>query len=275
MINSAATARTALICGASGGLGQILAGTLQAHGMQVFGTMRKPPEDPSTFEFPMLAMDVGSDESVEACIAAVIEKVGRIDVVVNCVNEMVLGSVLETSMEELSRVYDINVVGAARVYRAAFQAMQKQNSGLIVTMSSLGGIIPVPLLSAYTSSKFAIEAFSEALYHEAKPFNVNVVIMQPVAMHMDRPDTGDHLKVSSGVGESSITHRMVRRMAKDTAASKLTPEIVSEEIYKVITSDKRKLRYPLDRAKIIGRIRRYGPQSMIDKLVGGAVGGKS
>ena len=261
-------ATTVLICGASGGLGQVLARTLQGKGMVVCGTMRDPSKATST-HIPMLAMDVTDEQSVAECLSAAREKMGSVDVVVNCVNEMVLGSVEETSMAELDRVYAINVLGLAAIAKAAVPVMRDQGHGLIVTMSSLGGVLAVPYLSAYTSSKFALEAFSEALYHEVKPDNIDVAIMQPVAMHMDRPDVGDHLKIAEGAGSNSMTQSVARLMAKDTRASKLTPEKVSLAIHDVIVSKKRKLRYPMDRARVVGKIKRVAPQAMINKLIGG------
>lgn len=264
------TQKVAVVCGASGGLGEIVAQMLQSRGFKVFGTMRDPSRKPDT-SFDMLAMDAEEDTSVDACFDSVIDEAGSLDVVVNCVNEMMLGSVEEMSMDEVTRVYSVNVLGAIRISRAAFMRMRPQKSGVIINMSSLGGILPVPLLSAYTSSKFAIEAFSEALYQEARPHKVDVVIMQPVAMYMDRPDVGVHLKVAAGVGESSLTHRMVRRMGKDTRESKLTPQMVAAHIADIVESDRRKLRYPMDRAKMIGKLRRFAPQSVIDNMVGGIV----
>lgn len=259
-----------LVCGASGGLGTVLARTLQDKGLTVRGTMRDPSKSTAP-DIDMLAMDVLNEQSVIDCLAAAKEAMGSVDVVVNCVNEMVLGSVEETSMEELGRVYDINVLGLASVARAAVPIMRAQGHGLIISMSSLGGLLAVPYLSAYTSSKFALEAFSEALYHEVKADNIDVAIMQPVAMYMDRADIGDHLKVAKSAPATSTTQAIVRMMANDTRASKLTPEKVSLAIYDVMRAKNRKLRYPLDRARVLGKVKRIAPQSLISKMIDGLV----
>ncbi len=261
---------TVLVCGASGGLGTVLARTLQDKGMVVRGTMRDPSKS-TTPDIDMLAMDVLNEQSVTDCLVAAKEAMGSVDVVVNCINEMVLGSVEETSRQELARVYDINVLGLASIAKAAVPIMRAQGHGLIISMSSLGGLLAVPYLSAYTSSKFALEAFSEALYHEVKAENIDVAIMQPVAMHMDRADVGDHLKVAADSSPASTTQDIVRMMAKDTRASKLTPEKVSLAIYDVIKSKNRKLRYPLDRARTLGKVKRIAPQSLINKMIDGLV----
>jgi NADP-dependent 3-hydroxy acid dehydrogenase YdfG len=261
-------ARVVLITGASGGLGKVLAKTLQSKGLQVFGTMRNPDALSEQLPFPMLAMDVTDEGSVQSCIKNVIQLAGRIDVVINTVNEMILGSVLETSIEEFKRMYDVNILGVIRVSKAVLPFMQAQDSGTIINMSSLGGLLAVPYLSGYTSSKFAIEAFSEALYHEVKKDNIDIVIMQPVAMRMERPATGNHLKTAAAVGKSSDTRRLLRRMEQDTLQSRLTPEQVSEAIFRVIQDPGKPLRKPLDRAKGLTIVKRFAPQFLIDKLIG-------
>lgn len=263
--------KTVLICGASGGLGQVIGETLTQQGMRVFGTMRAPEKATTNYPFPMLAMDATDDASVGRCFDEVIEQAGQVDVVINCINEMILGTVEETSMEEFEHLYDVNLFGIVRVCRQAVPHMRTQGGGTIINMSSLGGLLAVPMMSAYTSSKFAIEAFSEALYHEMKPHPIDVVIMQPVAMRMDRPETGSHLHAARAVSETSPTQRMLKRMAKDTAASKLTPKMVADEICRVINTKKKKLRYPMDRAKGLTLLKRFAPQSMIDRMIGGLV----
>jgi short-subunit dehydrogenase len=263
----------ALVTGASGGLGSVLARTLSAKGMTVYGTMRRPEAAPPDLPFVMLPMEITDSDSVALCVDEVIRREGRIDAVVNCVNRMVIGSVEEESVAEVQVLYDTNVFGVLRVCKQVVPAMKRQGSGTIVNMSSLGGVIAVPYMSAYTSSKFALEAFSEALYHEVKPHGIAVVIMEPVAMAMDRPDTGAHLELVENVASDSPSRRMLARMSADTAASKLTPEFVAEKIHGVLVSEKKPLRVPLDRARVLTLVKRLAPQALIDKLVGGLLKG--
>ncbi len=263
--------KTVLICGASGGLGQVMGEMFVERGLTVYGTMRAPEQSNAQYAFPMVAMDATDEASVARCLQDVKEQAGRIDVIVNCFNNMILGTVEETSMEEFQNLYNVNLFGMVRVCKAAVPFMRAQGSGTIINMSSAGGILAVPFLSAYTSAKFAIETFTEALYHELRREPIDVVIMQPVAMRMDRPETGHHIGAVTGAGPQSPTHKMIKQMAKDTAESKLTPEMVSERIYQVIHTKKKKLRYPMDRAVMLGRIKRLAPQSVIDRLIGGLV----
>ena len=258
-----------LITGASGGFGRVLAELLVKEGLTVYGTCRNPADHLEAACFPMLAMEVTDESSVEKCVLEILEREGRIDVVVNCVNEMMIGTVEEQTVDEVRALYETNVFGALRVCQQVLPAMRKQGSGLIVNMSSLGGLLAVPTMSAYTSAKFALEAMSEALYHELRGTGIDVVIMQPVAMAMDRPATGAHLHTVANVAPGSPSLRMLDRMARDTAASGLTPDAVAKRVHAVITSSKRPLRVPMDKARALSIVKRLAPQSVIDRLIGG------
>ena len=258
-----------LITGASGGFGRVLGEVLGKEGFSVYGTCRHPEGSQQTGSFPMLAMEVTDEVSVAGCVAEILEREGRIDVVVNCVNEMVIGTVEEQGVDEVKALYDTNVFGVLSVCQQVLPAMRRQGAGLIVSMSSLGGLLAVPTMSAYTSSKFALEAMSEALHHELAGTGIDVVIMQPVAMAMDRPATGSHLHTVRNVAPGSPSLRMLERMARDTEASKLTPEAVARRLLAVIRSSKRPLRVPMDKAKPISILKGLAPQWLIDRIVAG------
>lgn len=258
-----------LMTGATGGLGPVLGRVLVERGLTVYGTCRDPEGKQEQSPFPLLAMEITSEDSIQGCIDEVVQREGRIDVVINCANEMFIGNTQEESVEEVRSLYDINVFGALRVARRVLPTMLDQGSGTIVHMSSLGGVLAVPYMGAYTSSKFALEALTEALYHEVKPRGIDVVIMQPVAMHMDRPAVGSHLRIVDGAAHDSFSHNVAAQMAADTEASKLTPEMASEKIYQVITSEKKPLRVPMDRAKVLTVVKRLAPQAVINRLIGG------
>jgi len=260
-----------LVAGASGGLGRVLGATLAAKGCTVYGTMRSPEGHEGAFPFPLLPLDLTDPASAEKCVGRLLEREGRIDAVVNCVNRMFIGTVEEETVEEVEALYATNVFGWLRLVKVVIPVMRRQGGGTLVTMSSLGGLLAVPTMSAYTSSKFALEAMSEALRHELRPDGIDVVIMQPVAMKMQRPETGDHLSLVAAVGADSPSRRMLRRMASDTEASGLTPEAVAEKIHAVLTSAKKPLRIPMDRARVLSVVKRLAPQTVIDRLVAGVL----
>ena len=262
-----------LITGASGGFGETLGALLVEKNMTVYGTMRDPKGREGDYAFTMLAMEATDAASVENCVADVLAREGRIDVLINCVNQMFIGSAQEQTIEEVRSLYDTNVFGVMRVCQQVAPIMRDQGGGTIVNMSSLGGLLAVPYMSAYTSAKFALEAFSEALSHELRPDHVDVVIMQPVAMKMERPASGAHLRVVENAPADSFSHKMLSQMARDTVASKLTPEIVASKVFEVITRKKKPLRVPMDRAIPLTLIKRLAPQALINRMIRGLLEG--
>lgn len=256
-----------LITGASGGVGRVLASTLATNGMTVYGTMRDPARADTDLPFRMIAMEATDSASVQRCVQEVLDREGRIDVLINCVNQMIIGGFDEQTPEDVRSLYDTNVFGPLRICQQVVPSMRERGEGLIINMSSIGGLVAVPYMSAYTSAKFALEALSEALYHELRPHGVDVVIVQPVAMRMDRPAPGDHLRLVEGVRADSPSHRVLARMESDTASSRLTPDDVVKKILSLIGRRRRPLRVPMDRARVLGMAKRVLPQSFVDRLV--------
>ncbi len=256
-----------LIAGVSGGLGGVIGDTLTQEGMKVYGTMRKPEGHESEYSFDLLPMEITSEQSVQECVDEVVKREGRIDVVINCVNQLLMGTTEEQTVEEVAGLMDINVLGSLRLNKAVLPVMLKQGSGTIVTMSSGAGILAIPFASAYAASKFAVEAMCESLHYELMNENIDIVIMQPVAMRMDRPATGAHLDLFKNVTSESKTHQMIRRMDADTQGSKLPPEAVAKKIHDVITSRKKPLRVPMDKSKAFSFLKRIAPQFVLDRAL--------
>jgi NAD(P)-dependent dehydrogenase (short-subunit alcohol dehydrogenase family) len=178
--------RVVLITGASSGIGQASAQHLHQKGYQVYGTSRKIQRHTSRVsqaegaaDFPMLHMDVDSDQSVRQGVDYILKKEGRIDVVVNNAGFGIAGAVEDTSIEEAKAQFETSVWGAFRVCRAILPIMRKQHSGYIVNISSIGGQIAIPFQGLYSAAKFALEGLTEALSMEVRPFGIHVVLIEP------------------------------------------------------------------------------------------------
>ncbi len=169
------SARVVLITGASKGIGRVCAERLAARGWRVFGAARTPA---AIENVEMIEMDVDDDASVTEGIARVIEKAGRLDALVNNAGYSMRGSVEDVSIAEAKAIFETNFFGALRVTRAAAPAL-RESRGVIVNMSSLAGQIGLPFTAHYCASKAALEAMSEALRFELRPFGVRVAIVEP------------------------------------------------------------------------------------------------
>ena len=167
-----------LITGATSGIGEMCAKHLHGLGYKVYGAGRRFQDKKST-GFEAVRMDVAQDDSVNEGVRQIIEREGRIDVILNCAGYGLAGSVEDTSIEEARTLFETNFFGIFRVCKAALPAMRQQQAGLIINISSIGGLISLPFQAFYSASKFALEGMTEALRLEVRPFGIRVVLIEP------------------------------------------------------------------------------------------------
>jgi len=127
----------------------------------------------------MLPMDVRDDGSVQGAVGRILAEEGRIDVVVNNAGVGLAGSIEDTTPDEARELFETNFFGVHRVCRAVLPSLRRQGSGLIVNVSSLAGLVSVPFQGFYSASKFAVEALTEALRMELRPFGIRVAMLEP------------------------------------------------------------------------------------------------
>ena len=166
-----------LITGISSGFGRETAKLLAEKGYKVYGTVRKESESVELVH--NLKLDLTDICSIRETVSTVIEKEGRIDVLINNA-AMHSGGPIETSpIENIKLQMDTNFLGMIHVTREVLPVMRKQGGGTIINFSSIGGLMGLPFQAFYSAGKFAIEGFSEALRMEAKQFNIKIVLINP------------------------------------------------------------------------------------------------
>jgi NAD(P)-dependent dehydrogenase (short-subunit alcohol dehydrogenase family) len=193
----------------------------------------------------VLQLDVNERASVEKAVAEVIERAGRIDVLVNNAGISRQGPLEDFDDDEVAAIFETNVFGVIRFTRAVLPHMRAQKSGTIVTVGSLSGKVAAPYEGIYAASKHAIEALSDALYYEVHPFGIRVVLIDP---------GGFETEISNNTGparrftESSPYAELARRFAE--ASTKLPgggqrgdAQIVAEAIVNAVEADQPKRRY--------------------------------
>jgi short-subunit dehydrogenase len=175
-----------LITGASSGFGRAITEAAVAADDAVIATARNAAvlsgiaaAHPGQVE--ALALDITDTAAVEAAVHDVINRHGRIDVLVNSAGRGHVGAAEETSDAELRSLFDVHVFGPAALTRAVLPQMRERRSGAIVQISSMGGQMSFAGFSAYSGSKFALEGMSEALADEVRPLGVKVLIVEPGA----------------------------------------------------------------------------------------------
>lgn len=254
----------ALVTGASSGIGLATAQLLAKAGYRVFGTSRSAA--PSLNGVTMLVCDVTDDASVGTTVEQVVRSTGRLDLVVNNAGVGLLGGAEDSSIAQASRLFDVNLFGVARVVNAALPVMRKQKRGRIINVSSILGLIPQPFSAYYSSTKHALEGYSESLDHEVRNFGVRVVLVEPGVMrtafedNITRPDQ----PIAAYEAERSRQERLMRNLI--TRGD--TPEVVAKTILEAAMAEKPKLRYPAGKqARQIRSLRRLLPDAVFDKAI--------
>ena len=177
----------ALVTGTSSGIGLFTAVQLAQAGLAVVATMRNPAKAAALkaeaaavgVELDVRALDVQDAASIAACVNGVLGDYGRIDLLVNNAGSGFLGTMEETTFEQLTQVMDVNFYGVWRVTEAVFPHMRRAGSGRIVTNTSIGGLIGQPFNDAYCAAKFAVEGFMESLAPAASRLGIHVSIVEP------------------------------------------------------------------------------------------------
>lgn len=238
--------KTVLVTGASSGLGRATALHFLKRGWNVAATMRNAqaasregdwPEDP---RLARLQLDVTDEASVERAVGQVLERFGRIDVVVNNAGYGLNGVLEGLPSPVFELLLKTHVVGAASVIRQVLPVMRKQGSGTIVNISSVAGRIGFPVTAGYCAAKFGLEGLSEALRFELRPFGIRVKIVEPGGMKTDF-FTRSMVWAEHPVYAKMIAH--VRTQTNKIGAIAKGPDRVAKEIYRAASSTSGRLRY--------------------------------
>jgi NAD(P)-dependent dehydrogenase (short-subunit alcohol dehydrogenase family) len=260
------TKPVALVTGASSGIGKAAALALVESGFEVVGTSRNASAVSQRDGVTFLDLDVTSDESVTTVVRQVIERFGRLDVLVNNAGTGAAGAAEESSVAQDQRVFDINFFGLIRMTKAVLPYMRGQGSGRIINISSVLGLVPAPYMASYAATKHAIEGYSESVDHEVREHGVRVLLVEPGytrtgfdanAMRADAP-----LPIYAGQRQV-FDAVMARGMAGGD-----DPATVAKSIVAAATDSKPTLRYTAgSTARRISALRRFVPAWAFDRQI--------
>ena len=243
-------AKTMLITGASSGIGKEAAKVFTADGWNVVATMRSPEKEqdlvPSD-NLMLTRLDLQNAASIQEAVGQTLKKFGRIDLLVNNAGYGQYGLLEEVTPEKIRQQFETNVFGVIELMRASLPTMRRQRSGMIINVSSGGGIYGVPAMSIYSSSKFALEGFSEAVSYELASQNIVVKLIEP---HGGVTATNFNARVAEDSGDAravadydQFKADMREAYSRTAAASSISSRDVALEIYKAATDGSRRLRY--------------------------------
>lgn len=275
----AAEGKTALVTGASGGFGLLIALELAALGYRVAAGFRRTESEPgiisaaeeagvASLVMPVM-LDVCEAAQIEQAVRLLETKWGRLDLLVNNAGEAIGGFVEEVPLDTWRRQFDVNLFGTVAVTQAALPLMRKSGAGgRIILISSISGVIGFPGYGPYASSKFAVEGFGECLSMELGPLGIDVVLIEPGAYGTaiwDKGFGGLDAKKESPYRES-LEH--VLEFSRRTAEGSGDPAEVAALVGRIALVDKPRFRYRLPRgSRLTMAVKQLLPFRVFQKLV--------
>lgn len=255
--------KIALVTGASSGIGQATAERLATAGYKVYGTSRRGAQAGQQ-SFEMLALDVTSDESVEAAVRELIRREGRIDLLVNNAGFGVApAGAEESSIEQARSIFDTNFFGIVRMTRAVVPHMRRQGAGRIINIGSVLGFLPMPYGALYSATKHAVEGYSESLDHELRTRGIRVSVIEPA--YTKTQFGANYLEPDAKLDEYREVRAALGKLAKEIFATADEPGVVADVVLKAASAAHPKVRYtaggPANRLRLL---RRFAPASLLD-----------
>ncbi|GGL39779.1 MULTISPECIES: oxidoreductase [Caulobacter] len=261
-----ATAQVALVTGASSGIGKATAIALAAAGFQVIGTGRDTARLTAPAGVTYLDLDVTSDASVASAVQQVIDRFGRIDVLVNNAGVGATGAAEEFSIAQAQGVFDINVYGVIRMTKAVLPHMRAQGRGRIINVSSLSGFVPSPFMALYVSTKHAVEGYSQSLDHEVREHGVRVLLVEPGPINT--PFAGHSVVADTPLPLYAAGRRNYDELLEQNLRSGDDPAVVAKVIVAAATDRNPKLRRTAGAtARTISAVHRLAPARTFDRVI--------
>lgn len=237
-----------LITGVSSGIGLACAKRFADQGWLVVGTLRDTLRSPAGLAptVRLEQLDLGEPGSATHLAARVLAEHGCPDVLLNNAGALQFGPLEDMSADEVEQLYRVNVFSQLDLIRGLLPAMRERGSGVIANVTSLGGRMVFPFFAGYNSTKWALEGISEGLWHELRPFGIRVKAIEPGFVETAiwgkvLPDSDELLP---GRAEYRSYVRSMRAF-ESSIGSRTSPDDAALEVWRAITDDSDRLRYPV------------------------------
>lgn len=256
-----------LVTGASSGLGRALALLLHKKGYSVYGSSRNASH--YDMPFPMLSLDVTDSTSIRKAVGQIIEREGRIDVLINNAGVGMGAPVEKAAIEDIQQLFDTNVYGVLRTCQAVLPHMRARRSGKIINISSIGSTVGLPFRGGYCASKAAVDMFSETLRLEVKAYGIEVCSIQ--AGDMQTPIKSNWIG-SYHPDADEVYGDRIRAVTEAAAAEVdqgILPESVARQIELLLQKEHLKKSYamgkPLQRISLFAK--RLLPAAWFERII--------
>lgn len=270
--------RAIVITGCSSGFGQLTAARLSRHkNTLVFATMRDPsqgrellphlPADQGSLR--IVGLDVSNPESIRQAVEAITAESRQIDVLINNAGIATVGFFETLSDAEIRDLFEVNFFGLQAVTRSFLPFFEE--NGLIINISSLSGLVGLPMFSAYAASKFALEGYSESLRLELGVLGIKVVLVEPGCF--ETPMFGDKARFAAAMDLPQqrswpLAQHILQLFQGTLSRFRGDPERVAELIERIITKPRPRFRYMIGNdARLLSLARQFLPFSLYERLL--------
>jgi len=271
--------KVAIVTGSSSGIGYATSLMLARKGFYTYASARNINKSASLqlianaerLPLKLIQLDVTDDSSVKDALEKIVLEKGRIDVLVNNAGYGLFGAFEDLSLDEIKAQFETNFFGVIRVTQHVLPIMRtpQNGGGIIVNVSSINGLIAVPVISAYVATKFAIEGLSESIAYELEPFGIKVILIEPGAI-------GSNFMKGSVLPKRALDPQspyseLVQKFSVKTSSqheNATQPEEVSKTIFQAISVEKPEFRYVVGNDAIsLLEARKNMPYSEFQKMI--------
>lgn len=265
--------KTALVTGASSGMGKDIAKRLIKDGFLVYAAARNVEKmrDLAVLGARLVYLDVASEESIDAAVAQILSEAGSVDVLVNNAGFGLYGPVEEITLHEARYQFEVNLFGAARLTQLLLPAMRARRSGTIVNVTSMGGKIYSLLGAWYHATKHALEGWSDCLRLEVAQFGIKVVIVEPGVIETGFGDAASRnlLDRSAGGPYAKLAQAVANSIANTYGKGTGSPgTVIADVVSRAVKARKPRTRYAAGKyAKMLLGMRRWLSDRTFDSII--------
>jgi short-subunit dehydrogenase len=259
--------KVVFITGASSGIGKSIGELLHQKGYVVYGSSRTPEKVTGSL-FPLVALEVKDEMSIQRAIAEILAKESRIDVLINNAGVGITGPIEEIPLTAMRQNFETNLFGPIAVMQAVLPGMRSQKSGLIINITSIAGYMGLPFRGIYSASKGALELVTEAIRMEVKPFGIHITNVAPGDFATNIAAGRYHAPLIEGSAyEKTYGHSL--DMMNTHVSGGSNPSQMAAAILKIINTKTPKVHYKVGAfmQKFSILLKRVLPDKMYEKLL--------
>lgn len=257
-----------LITGGSSGIGKAIGTYLKSKGFSVYGTTRELKNHPNFLDFELLELDVRDAVSVQFAIRQIIEKEGRLDVLINNAGIGITGPIEETPHDEILKAFDTNCHGPLHMIKAVLPQMREQRAGLIINITSIAGYMGLPYRGVYSATKGALALITEALRMETKDFGIHMTTLAPGDFATNIAAGRYHAPVNENSAYAKpYAHTL--KMINDDVDQAGDPIAVGRKVFEIIRTPRPRVHYmvgaPMQKFSLF--LKKVLPDKIYEKLL--------